>query len=308
MARRATGIGNSATHLDNLYTIQAMTEAVYVGLGILIGVVVGWFLRGGGKAPAPGEQAREELSAFLEALRKGEVSGPGAEEVAGGGPLAELRTILLKEWVPRGSESGVVVKRALGRLAIYLRNRVEAPLLKGLDEGGAALQDGADEALGAVEDLEFFLEASDEAGELTSRELGELVGEVVEEFGDQSDVKVEVSGSREPIGVRVDVEGIKDAVFLILHNAAEFGDGKPVTVTLRQEGNRAVVRVRDQGPGFSADALMEALDPFYSTSPGGLGLGLPHARNAIQAQGGQILLRNHPGGGGEVEILLPRAE
>jgi signal transduction histidine kinase len=198
-----------------------------------------------------------------------------------------------------------VVKRALGRLAIYLRNRVESPLLEGLEEGGQALEDGADAALGAVEDLEFFLEASETAPDLAPMELREVVDEVLEEFRDQSEVAVELSVDSDRIPVRVNAERLKDAVFLILHNAAEFGEGESVRVTLRREGNRAIIRIQDQGPGFSSEALMNALDPFYSTSPEGLGLGLPHALNSVRAQGGQILLRNLPEGGGEVEVLLP---
>jgi signal transduction histidine kinase len=68
---------------------------------------------------------------------------------------------------------------------------------------------------------------------------------------------------------------------------------------------KARLRIRDQGPGFSAEALLKAQDPFYSTSPGGLGLGLPHAHRAIAQEGGEISLRNHDGQGAEVEVLLP---
>jgi two-component system C4-dicarboxylate transport sensor histidine kinase DctB len=109
------------------------------------------------------------------------------------------------------------------------------------------------------------------------------------------------------VKVRIEPEPLKDAVFLILHNAAEFGGGRPVQVTLGVEGGKASVRVRDSGPGFSAEALLKAMDPFYSTSSSGLGLGLPHARRAVNSQGGELLLRNPDGGGAEVEIRLPQA-
>jgi signal transduction histidine kinase len=286
-----------------------MTNAVLVGLGVLVGAVIGWIV-GGRKVPtAPSRSPQEDLPRFLGRLRERVLSGQGESDPEGGDPaLREVEEILLRDWVPRGKENTDVVTKALSRLAIYVRSRVEAPLLKGLDEGGQALADGADEALGAVEDLEFFLEAPDSSPELEPWNLSDLVQEVVEEFGDQSPVSVTVTAPPDPIPVRINVERLKDAVFLILHNAAEFGNGAPVQVTLRGEGNRAIVRIRDQGPGFSSEALMEALTSFYSTSPEGLGLGLPHARNAVKAQGGEILLRNPQGGGGEVEILLPRAE
>jgi signal transduction histidine kinase len=81
-----------------------------------------------------------------------------------------------------------------------------------------------------------------------------------------------------------------------------------VQLTLGEEGGRAFLRVQDSGPGFTAEALLKAMDPFYSTSPGGLGLGLPHARRAVNSQGGEVFLRNGERGGAEVEIRLPLAE
>jgi two-component system sensor histidine kinase TtrS len=105
----------------------------------------------------------------------------------------------------------------------------------------------------------------------------------------------------------VEPEPIKDAIFLVLHNAGEFGEGQPVQVTLGADGGKAHVRIRDEGPGFSAEALLKAMDPFYSTSPGGLGLGLPHARKVVNSQGGEVFLRNGETGGAEVEIVLPMA-
>ena len=297
--------------IDNFNKVQAMNEAVLVGIGVLLGGVVAWVFgrRAGARAGAvaASQKAREELSGFLKALREGTLSGGGP---AGGGAdssFRELREILARDWVPKGKEGAEAIRKALGRLTIYLHNRVESPLLEGLDKGGQALQDSADEALGAVEDLEFFLEAPDPSPELGAANLVEMAQEVVQEFAAQSPVEVKVVAPQDAIPVRVNAEGLKDAIFLILHNAAEFGGGVPVELTLRREGPRAVLRIRDRGPGFSSEALMQALDPFYSTSPAGLGMGLPHARSAVKAQGGEILLRNPDGGGGEVEILLPGA-
>jgi two-component system C4-dicarboxylate transport sensor histidine kinase DctB len=135
-----------------------------------------------------------------------------------------------------------------------------------------------------------------------------VVQDVTREFATQSDLMIKVQSPQEPVNVSIDPEPLKDAIFLILHNAGEFGGGRPVQVAMGIEGGRASVRIRDSGPGFSAEALLKAMDPFYSTSPSGLGLGLPHARRAVNGQGGEVFLRNPEGGGAEVEIRLPLAE
>ena len=80
------------------------------------------------------------------------------------------------------------------------------------------------------------------------------------------------------------------------------------SVEIREEKGWGRVLVRDQGPGFSPDALSRAYDPFYTTTEGGLGVGLSHARHVVEDHGGRIHLRNSKGGGAEVEIALPVSE
>jgi len=174
-----------------------------------------------------------------------------------------------------------------------------------LDGGGEKLGKAADEALMAVEDLEFFLEDPGSQPDPTAGNLTEVIQEVTREFTEQSQVLVKVKYPRDPVRVNIEPEPLKDAVFLLLHNASEFGEGKPVEITVESAGGKGRVRVRDGGPGFSAEALLRAMDPFYSTSPAGLGLGLPHARKIVNRQGGEVFLRNVKGGGAEVEIQLP---
>ncbi len=56
------------------------------------------------------------------------------------------------------------------------------------------------------------------------------------------------------------------------------------------------------------ESLEHAFDRFYR-SPGspGTGLGLPIARNLVEAHGGQISINSPPGGGTEVRFTLPDA-
>ena len=110
-----------------------------------------------------------------------------------------------------------------------------------------------------------------------------------------------------PVRANVNPQGLMDALYLLLHNAARFGEGGTVDVTVVSEGGRAVVKLSDRGPGFTEEAFERAFDPFYSTTADGLGLGLPHARRTIEAMGGTIDLRNVPDGGAEVEVSFPTA-
>src|SRR5258708_34355027 len=73
-----------------------------------------------------------------------------------------------------------------------------------------------------------------------------------------------------------------------------------------------VVPIRDRGPGIPADAIDEVFRPYYrvdksrNRSTGGVGLGLTVAQAIVQGHGGEITLKNRPGGGLEVRVVLPR--
>ena len=54
--------------------------------------------------------------------------------------------------------------------------------------------------------------------------------------------------------------------------------------------------VEDDGPGFAADHPGE-VRPFYTTRPGGLGLGLPLARKIVLLHGGELSLERRAAGG-----------
>jgi len=218
--------------------------------------------------------------------------------------MRDLRAELADSWVRRGSERDDTIREVLTRLGGYLKGSMARPLNDGLKQGGPALRDCAEAALDAVEDLSFFLNEPPEMPDPESHNLANQVQDVTREFAQASEAIIRFRGPPNAIHARMHRDAFKDALYLILHNAAEFGGGKPVIVQVGDTGSRAVVYVRDQGPGFSAEALTRAYDPFYSTAPGGLGLGLPHARRLITAMGGEISLRNSEKGGAEVEVVL----
>ncbi|MDM8348276.1 ATP-binding protein [Pseudomonas sp. sp1636] len=70
------------------------------------------------------------------------------------------------------------------------------------------------------------------------------------------------------------------------------------------------LHLRDNGPGFSAEALQRAREPFFTTktSTQGLGLGLAICDTLMRALGGELLLANHPAGGALLTLRLRAAE
>ena len=193
---------------------------------------------------------------------------------------------------------------ALSRIGSYLRENVDAPLAAAFKDRRLSLRKAAEQAVAAVDDLHFFLE--DPSGEADDDDLLRLAKEAVRDFEADWDLTVRVS-AKGPVSVHVNADALLDALYLVLHNAAVFGEGKGVVVTVTGDGEWGRVLVQDDGPGFTAEALSRAYDPFYTTSEAGLGLGLSHARRAVELQAGRIHLRNRTDGGAEVEIAVPLA-
>ena len=89
--------------------------------------------------------------------------------------------------------------------------------------------------------------------------------------------------------------GIEQVLSNLLENAAKYSPaGSPIAVSLAVEEGNAVVRVRDEGIGLSADAAEAIFEPFGRAPNAtakhipGLGLGLYICRDLIARHGGQI--------------------
>ncbi len=96
----------------------------------------------------------------------------------------------------------------------------------------------------------------------------------------------------------------------LIGNALKHG-GSPVRVSVREEGEDLLIRVRDHGPGIPEDVLPHVFDRFYKASASrprseGSGLGLSIARENANIHGGEITADNSPGGGAVFTLRLPR--
>jgi len=198
----------------------------------------------------------------------------------------------------------LALREAVGRVSTFLDTQVRAPL-GGANESSdeTELRERIHRAMGALEDLDFFLSETETTRE--GSDLAKLAQTVSRDFAGDQDVAVRVMLGQPTVRAEVNPQALMDALYLILHNAARFSEGSTVDLTVEQDGEQAKITVRDHGPGFSEEAFKRAFDPFYSTSDEGLGLGLPHARTIIEELGGGIELRNMPDGGAEVEVSLP---
>ncbi|MEM9167157.1 MAG: HAMP domain-containing sensor histidine kinase [Planctomycetota bacterium] len=166
-----------------------------------------------------------------------------------------------------------------------------------------------------------FLEyAGDKRLSPAPADIGELASELVDFIhaqAERSGVRVRLQREGGALTATVDAGLIKQALLNLMLNAlqamgaggdAEAGD-RPSELLIRVESWADSVRVRvaDTGPGMDDETRSSVFTPYFTTKPGGTGLGLPTTRRIIEQHHGTVELFSKPGQGTEFVIELPVA-
>jgi PAS domain S-box-containing protein len=116
----------------------------------------------------------------------------------------------------------------------------------------------------------------------------------------------------QPIWVYADASRLEQVVVNLLTNAAKFtADGGHISLVVEQEGNEAVLRVRDTGVGIAPELLPRIFDLFTQAersldrSQGGLGIGLCLVQRLVELHGGRVEVYSVLGQGSEFVVRLP---
>lgn len=114
--------------------------------------------------------------------------------------------------------------------------------------------------------------------------------------------------------VLVDGVQVRQVLFNLLRNAVQAMQERPgaaaahsVDVTARAEGGMVEVAVSDDGPGLAPEVAGQLFEPFVTTKPDGMGIGLSICRSIVEAHGGDIGAEANPGGGTVFRFTLPVA-
>jgi nitrogen fixation/metabolism regulation signal transduction histidine kinase len=194
------------------------------------------------------------------------------------------------------------------RLAFKLADRLD-------DNGREMLERGTTTIVNQVEAMKNLVNAFRDyarlpAPTLAAIDLNALIREVLNLYETASArIRTELGSNLPP--VRGDATQIRQVIHNMLQNAqdalATEEDGE-ISVITRRDGERAVLLFRDNGPGFPAEVMARAFEPYFTTKSRGTGLGLAMVKKIVDEHGGEVRLSNREGGGAEVRIRLRLAE
>jgi signal transduction histidine kinase len=111
------------------------------------------------------------------------------------------------------------------------------------------------------------------------------------------------------------VEGLRaqlgQVVVNLVANACEALAGvdgpRRLTVSTSERGGRVELAVADNGPGLADGVKAQLFEPFVTTKPGGLGMGLAICRSIAERHGGHLTAESPAGGGVRMTLTLPAA-
>ena len=253
----------------------------------------------------------------------------GASREVTGRKLAEQEALLLRQEIAHAGRVSM-----MGQLASGLAHEINQPLASILRNAEAAelfLQDPSPD-LDEIRAILSDIRADDErAGLVIERmrgllkrqtldtrclDVGSLVGDVaalvrVDAASRRVKLDMEVPGGLPHVrGDRVHLQQV--LLNLVLNGMDALNGGtreqRRVSMTARLNGAQTIeIAVGDAGPGIPADMLSRVFDPFVTTKPHGMGMGLAISRTIVEAHGGQIWAENKAGGGAAFRFTLPIA-
>ncbi|WP_018237348.1 sensor histidine kinase [Ensifer sp. BR816] len=120
---------------------------------------------------------------------------------------------------------------------------------------------------------------------------------------------IDIDLGPEPLVVRAGSVRLQQVLVNVISNAADAVEGcqnRAISVRAWREGDKAVLTIRDRGPGVPPAIAERIFDPFYTTKGvgKGLGLGLSISYNIVKDFGGSLTVSNHTEGGAVFRIEL----
>jgi signal transduction histidine kinase len=147
--------------------------------------------------------------------------------------------------------------------------------------------------------------------QLVTMDVNELIGDMIDFYSPQAhkrNLTVRQTLADRPLICRVDPSALKQVLLNLFINAQQAMDeGGELMIRTASRGQAAAIEISDTGTGIPPEELSQIFRPYYSSRPGGSGLGLATAKKLVEAHGGSISVHSEPGKGTWFTIEFPLA-
>lgn len=194
------------------------------------------------------------------------------------------------------------LRTPLTRMRLRLALLRNSSLKKALAEGIADIEETVESVIGLAK-----LGANTESMELI--DLWSMADAIADEYEEAT--MEPLKGETPRLICLAPPVALRRSIRNVVENAIKYGHS--ARLALRHDERHVILAVIDEGPGIGDAEIDRVFKPFIrleqsrNRETGGSGLGLTIARNLIRKLGGEISLRNNPGGGLEARLILPRS-
>jgi signal transduction histidine kinase len=302
-----------------IYTFRAEVWAAAL-LSILVAVGLSYFLSG------RFTESVENLKRGVDALSRGEferLQKSSGDEL--GGELVDSMNRMASVLAERTRKEEIENWRRLVRVLSHEINNTLGPvksvattvrdqISKQLPEGETAedLRSAFRLIVDRVDSLASFISgyaqlAKLPAPERTPTDLNEVVrgaASMMNETAQTRGITIAVQCQPAVGNPSIDRQQIERVVINLVKNAVEAAKSR-VMVRAERRGDMVELSVEDDGAGISPEARASLFVPYFSTKPGGSGIGLALARQIVLAHGGSIGSEDRASGGTLFRVVLP---
>jgi nitrogen fixation/metabolism regulation signal transduction histidine kinase len=192
------------------------------------------------------------------------------------------------------------------RLAVKLAGKLDGPDQETLKRGTQTIVSQVGAMKNMVDDFAIYARQP-RPGQLQQVDLAALLLDVLGLY-DNLRPHVALSLPEAPVMVLGEPTRLRQVFHNLLSNAvdAQVDVAEPhFAILLSSSGNEATLSFADGGPGFAADVLEHAFEPYVTTKAKGTGLGLAIVKKIIDEHGGRVVLDNAQPTGARVTLHFP---
>lgn len=218
----------------------------------------------------------------------------------------ELERLATLGWIAGGVAHELRNPLNVVKTSVYYLLNARSPTPEKVAEHLDRIERHVEQADGVITALADF--ARMPLPEAQTFDVGDCLSDALDQVALPASIEISLEGIDRLPNVCADPGQIRIVFSNLIRNAAEAmaGAGR-LSLAGRADGDHAEIVVSDSGPGIPPERLARIMEPFFTTKPRGLGLGLAISRSIIEKNRGEIRCASVPGRGSSFTVRLRTA-